>query len=420
MAVAAGVTAQPTAEQPAGDPLLWDVPQVVRWLYSQGFAAYAPVFEEHRVDGAALLRVQEEDLHRVLRVSVLGDLKHLSLAIDRLRVVPEVDPGQADSEPWLDSAAKLLFSFGYLGVALVMTAIVMTLVHERVPDPQAYPPLPDIFLDNIRYIHGAFELPEAVIMLLLALFLGVLLLHQHRLRILRRFSVICASVFLLRCATMFATALSVPGRHVTCDVKELGSHAEKLRHVGRLISGFGMSINGVRTCGDYMFSGHTAFMTLFSFFITEYSPYSFKGLHAVVRGLNWVGMFLVLAAHEHYTIDVFIAYLVASRLFLYYHSICNNSSPVDQQRNKRQRGFFPFIGYMEEFTRGPLANAYELPLASWFHAIFSAVRWVVSRSYVSQLSRLFGRASSHGPKGRGPPPQRQKPHSPQQARRAQP
>jgi hypothetical protein len=116
------------------------------------------VFEEHRVDGAALLRVLEEDLHRVLRVSTLGDLKHvrktcllshslaprfpalylnlfvleifpsdwpsfvttlslrsvqfllqLSLAIDRLRVVPVADPEQADPEPWLDSAAKLLF-----------------------------------------------------------------------------------------------------------------------------------------------------------------------------------------------------------------------------------------------------------------------------------------------------------------------
>ena len=50
------------------------------------------------------------------------------------------------------------------------------------------------------------------------------------------------------------------------------------------------------------------------------SPRSYHLLHF----LSWItavtGMFFILAGHQHYSIDILIAWVLSSRLFIYYHT----------------------------------------------------------------------------------------------------
>ena len=75
---------------------------------------------------------------------------------------------------------------------------------------------------------------------------------------------------------------------------------------------------------------------------------------------NLFGMFLILAAHEHYTIDVLIAFYLTSRLFLYYHSLANNGV-LHSISDNRFRVWFPLFSYFEKNVQCMVPNVFRVP-----------------------------------------------------------
>lgn len=255
---------------------------------------------------------------------------------------------------------KTLVSMIYLFLIGLWTSFILTVVHDRVPDMQKYPPLPDLILDNVPLIPWAFFASEALGIILLTILFLILIFHKYRLIIFRRVCSLSGTIFFLRSITMLITSLSVPGIHIQCRSEQYGSLTNKLYGAWNILTGAGLYASGVRTCGDYMFSGHTVWLTLTTHFISEYTPRSMYLLHTGSWVMNIFGLFFILGSHEHYSIDVFVGFYITSRLFLYYHSLANNKA-LFQRDHKRVKIWFPLLSYFESNIHSIVPNEFEYP-----------------------------------------------------------
>lgn len=80
-------------------------------------------------------------------------------------------------------------------------------------------------------------------------------------------------------------------------------------------------------------------------------------------------LFFLLAAHEHYSIDVFISFYITSRMFLYYHSFANNRA-LQQKDSLRTKNWFPIFSYLESNIDGIVPNEYD-NLFAWGNFIWA-------------------------------------------------
>lgn len=88
-------------------------------------------------------------------------------------------------------------------------------------------------------------------------------------------------------------------------------------------------------------------MLLSILFLTD-SPRRLWWYHWICWILSAVGIFCILLAHDHYTVDVVVAYYITTRLFWWYHTMANQQ--VSEADNM---ALFLFQSrYIQEFEFG--------------------------------------------------------------------
>ncbi|KAM9365336.1 phosphatidylcholine:ceramide cholinephosphotransferase 1-like isoform 1-T2 [Pholidichthys leucotaenia] len=395
----------------------WSEEDVSNWLSKEGMPEYTNV--PNRMDGCALLRLKKEDFQRppLSLVSPDGGQRLLERR-ETLQVETHMEAhknGHANGHiggipngttkpqrngtlemkdyerdmihipmPTIETTrshfpaewSKTGFAFIYAVLCFVTTTVVISVVHERVPPKEQTPPLPDKFFDLFNRVEWAFSICEIIGMLLVILWLIQWVLLKHRSIIGRRFFFIVGTLYLYRCITMYITTLPVPGMHFKCSPKLLGNWEVQTRRIMKMIAGGGLSITGSHTmCGDYLYSGHTVMLTLTYLFIKEYCPKRFWWYHWICWMLSVVGVFCILLAHDHYTVDVVVAYFITTRLFWWYHSMANQQSlkKVSQSNPFSRVWWYRLFQYFEENVNGVVPRNYQLPFSLraqlWNHGV---------------------------------------------------
>lgn len=279
---------------------------------------------------------------------------------------------------------KTGIAFVYALFNLIMTSVMITVVHERVPPKETNPPLPDTFFDYVDRVEWAFKISEVNGLILVGLWTIQWLLLRYRSIIGRRFFFIMGTLYLYRCITMYITTLPVPGMHFQCAPKLYGDSQAKLQRILKLISGGGLSITGSHImCGDFLYSGHTVMLTITYLFIKEYSPrrsWWYSWYLWICWLLSAVGIICILIAHEHYSVDVLVAYYITTRLFWWYHTMANipTLKTPSQTNQFSQVWWFQLFLFLEKNVHSSVPCSYVWPI-TWPPSCLKLPCWRYSR-----------------------------------------
>ncbi|KII63244.1 Sphingomyelin synthase-related 1 [Thelohanellus kitauei] len=144
------------------------------------------------------------------------------------------------------------------------------------------------------------------------------LLSQEKIKTLKRFFVCCASIYLIRSTFFVTTQMSIPHSPDLCPRYTNITFGKLILQGFLYISSFGLSFTKTQSCGDYLFSGHTAFIINLALFLCFCKRFIYRlKPKSVFHDISLDGDF---SDTMHYTVDVVVAIFVAFTIFLSYHS----------------------------------------------------------------------------------------------------
>lgn len=264
---------------------------------------------------------------------------------------------------------KLLFAFLAMVAGFIINDVSIVLTHQKVPDKQFHPPLPDIMLDNVTKVRWLNDVADVLVILSILLSVSIIALHRHRWILCRRVFLLLAMLYSFRSVTMYVTVLPLANDHVYCSPKmsESLSVGQKIltiaEEVMKLLQSGGLPITGKKTiCGDYIYSGHTIILMLANLLVREYIPKRYNLIHWLSWITAWIGMICLLVSHGHYTIDVIVGYYTTTRLFWIYHTFSNHTDlKIRSSANSLSNiWWFRAFQYFEVNVSGKLPKEYSI------------------------------------------------------------
>jgi len=274
--------------------------------------------------------------------------------------IPDVDrEPNFPRERWKTFCALL-----FVILAFLASTTSLSITHEL--RPASSDPLPDIVLDNIPYYSFALDVSEILIMVITCMSAIVVICHKHRWILTRRICLIVGLLYFYRALTMIVTALPSADKHYKCDpqLNHTITAAEVVRRVVKVMSGFGLTINGQQVyCGDFIFSGHTMILILCYLIISEYTPKRVWYLQWLSFLVGVAGVCSLMLARGHYSVDVVLAYFVTTRLWFMQHSVIMNLQLQQHTATNHLNRvwWWRLLVWFEKNVRHPVPNQFEIP-----------------------------------------------------------